>query len=298
MNKAPISVVITTYNDAEYLDQAIVSILNQELLPSELIIVDDGSTNLDAEKITNKYLSNERGVELFFFRKENGGASSARNLGLQKSKQKYISFLDVDDTMLSNNLKEKFNIISSLDDKYFGVFGDAIRSTGAVDHFPDFDGIADPNLLDIQEKGVPGGLPFYLFNKNALIEIGGLDENLRCNEDYDILIRLIKNKKLCVGTTNAGFYRNIRPNSLSRSNEPYRTFYASMFFLDKAKKLNYYDNATLNYKRMAAHITCAKGLIYQKQLFQAFTLARAGFKYSKPFTLKQKLVYYSTFSFL
>ena len=54
MIKAPISVVITTYNDFEYLEQAIQSVLEQTLLPSEIIIIDDGSEQLEAQAIADQ----------------------------------------------------------------------------------------------------------------------------------------------------------------------------------------------------------------------------------------------------
>jgi len=298
MIKAPISVVITTYNDFEYLEQAIQSVLEQTLLPSEIIIIDDGSEQLEAQAIADQFVDNSKGVIVRFYRKENGGASSARNLGIQKAKQDYLAFLDVDDRMLPSNLQEKYELIQNLDGNYFGVFGGAVRSTGEIEVFPSFDGVANPDLLDAQGQGIPGGSPFFLFNKASLIEIGGFDEKLKCNEDYDIIIRLIQAKKYCKGSTDAGFYRNLRHDSLSRPNDPKKAFNAVMQFLEKAEKNNFYSLEVLNYRKMAAHITCVKGLISKNKFFEAFLLSRAGFKYSKPCTIKQKLIYYFTFSFI
>lgn len=298
MEHAPISVVITTYNDHEYLDQAIQSVFTQELLPAELIVVDDGSVKLGAESITQKYIDNQEGVKVFFFRKENGGASSARNFGLQKASQKYIAFLDVDDKMLPNNLLEKYQLIRELNDEYFGVYGGAIRSTGEVEIFPSFDGVANPDLIDEQGKGVHGAVWAYLLNKEVVDSVGGFDESLECNEDFDFLIRLGRADKKCKGSVGANYYRNMRPGSLSRPDDPTKQFNRVMTFLGKAKKYSFYSPEYLNQRKMAAHITYVKGLLQQKKFLRAFVYARKGFKFSKPITKKQKIVYLVSLSFL
>lgn len=298
MKKAPISVIITTYNDYEFLDQAIQSVLEQNLLPEEIVVIDDGSSSPNAGTIVNRYINNRQNVQVCFFRKENGGASSARNFGLEKASQKYIAFLDVDDRMLPENLSEKYQLIKNLDDEYFGVYGGAIRSTGEVQLFNDFDGVADPDLIDEKGKGIPGGSPFFLFNKKAIEEIGGFDEDIKCNEDYDILIRLIKSNRKCKGSTTSGFYRNIRPGSLSRPHDPLQRFNCVMGFLKKAEANGFYSLEYLNERKMAIHVATVKGLLKQKKIWQAFVFARKGFKFSKPVTRKQKLVYFASFSFL
>lgn len=298
MNVAPISVVITTYNDYNYLSQAIESVLKQELLPIELLVVDDGSESFCAESIANQYNDNEQGVKVIFYRKENGGASSARNLGLLKASQPYIAFLDVDDKMLPDNLLEKYELIKKLGDEYFGVYGGATRSTGEIEVFPNFDGIANPDIIDEQNRGVPGGSPFFLFNKAVLIEVGGFDESIQCNEDYDLIIRLVKSNRKCKGSTGAGFYRNLRPDSLSRPSDPDKHFNRVMKFLEKAEKHGFYSNGYLNQRKMATYITYVKGLLQQKKFLTAFKYAREGFKYSKPITRKQKIVYLASLSFI
>lgn len=294
---APISVIITTFNDYQFLEQAIESVLEQLLLPSEIIVIDDGSELPEAEVITNKFIENDKNVKVSFYRKKNGGASSARNLGLKKAACDYIAFLDVDDRMLSNNLLDKYNLIKSLNEDYFGVYGTAIRSTGETEIFPDIDGIANADELDIQGEGIPGGSPFFLFNKSALVQIGGFDEELKCNEDYDILIRLIKAGKKVKGSTPAGFYRNLRQNSLSRPSDPMKHFTCVMFFLEKAEKFNFYSYNYLQERRMMAHMMLVKGLVLNGKLFMAMVFARKGFNFHKPVNVKQYLVYILSLSF-
>lgn len=298
MNTSPISVVITTYNDHSYLDQALDSVFSQNLKPSEIIVVDDGSDEYIPDNIVNKFASSSNGLSVSFFRKDNGGASSARNFGLKKSKYPFVAFLDVDDKMLENNLKEKYEIIRHLDDNYFGVYGGSLLSNGKKDSFCNIDGEINVELIDEPNVGIPGGSPFYLFNKQALLGIGGFDEELKCNEDYDLLIRLFKNNKKCKGSTGAGFYRNLRPNSLSRPNDPEKSFIRIMCFLDKAERSIYYSQSFLNKRKMMAHLLLVKSFLLKKKYFSAFKAARKAFGYSKPVTFKQKIIFFLSFSYV
>lgn len=296
--KSPISVIITVYNDYEYLEQAISSVIAQELLPSEIIVIDDGSKEEKAETITKSFIKNDHNINILFFKKENGGASSARNLGLEKSSFNYIAFLDVDDRMLSNNLKDKYNVIKMLDDNYFGVYGGSIRSDNKEEIFTLFDGVVNTSLIDTQIYGIPGGSPFFLFNKVSLKNIQGFDENLKCNEDYDLIIRLFKDNKKCKGIASPGFYRNIRVDSLSRNINHMITFERIMKFLEKAEKLNYYEEWFLKQRKMETYMLKVKDMLLKKDFTQAFFYARKAFSYSKPITFKQKLLYIVSFSFL
>ena len=95
-----ISVIIPTYNRSSLLKQAIDSVLQQTFNDFEVIVVDDGSTDDTRDVI--KQIGDER---IRYFYKDNGGASSARNLGLIKAQGEYISFLDSDDLWPENYLE-------------------------------------------------------------------------------------------------------------------------------------------------------------------------------------------------
>lgn len=294
----PISVVITVYNDHQYLQQALESIFEQTLLPSEIIVVDDGSIINVSENLVDKFTNNAQNIEVFFLKKVNGGASSARNYGLSVAKEDYIAFLDVDDKMLSNNLYDKYQCIKNLDEGFFGVYGGAITSEGIKQEFSVNEGSIDTSLIDVELVGIPGGVPFYLFKRNLLVAIGGFDENIKSNEDFDLLIRLIKENKKSWGINSIGYYRNIRKNSLSRPKNPMNSFNSVMFFLDKAEEHEYYSKEYLKRRRMSIHISLAKRLFLRGQFIKAFCYARKGFKFSSPFTAKQKILYFLSLSFI
>ena len=106
------SVIISIYNTGKYLHESINSLLNQTIgfeKNIQLILVNDGSTD-NSEDICLKYL-NEYPKNIFYAYKDNGGLSTARNLGLKYVKGKYINFLDPDDKWSRNSFKLVSNFI-------------------------------------------------------------------------------------------------------------------------------------------------------------------------------------------
>jgi len=88
-----VSVVIPTYNREDLLGRSALSVLNQTYGDFELIIVDDGSTDQ-----TRARVSEYQDSRIKYLYKENGGVSSARNLGIEQAAGEYIGFLDSDDS--------------------------------------------------------------------------------------------------------------------------------------------------------------------------------------------------------
>lgn len=89
-----VSVIIPVYNVEKYLNQCIESVLTQKYSNLEVLLIDDGSTDMSAE-ICDYYCTVDSRVRCFH--KPNGGAGSARNVGIKKAKGEYIYFLDSDD---------------------------------------------------------------------------------------------------------------------------------------------------------------------------------------------------------
>lgn len=89
-----ISVIVPVYNTVNYLERCVDSIRRQTWRNLEIIIVDDGSTD-NSGALAEKLAMEDKRVRVFH--KENGGSSSARNLGISQAKGDYIGFVDSDD---------------------------------------------------------------------------------------------------------------------------------------------------------------------------------------------------------
>jgi GalNAc5-diNAcBac-PP-undecaprenol beta-1,3-glucosyltransferase len=100
------SVIIPAYNRAYILPRTIQSVLNQQFENWELIIIDDGSKDNTAELM--KQYSDER---IHYHYQNNSERSAARNNGINRSKGKYICFLDSDDEFLPEHLSGLYRFI-------------------------------------------------------------------------------------------------------------------------------------------------------------------------------------------
>lgn len=106
MQKPLVSVIIPTFNREKYLREAIESVVNQSYKNIEIIVVDDGSTENYAERICNDFGA-------LFFKKENGGLSSARNFGIKNANGKYIALLDDDDVFVNTKIEKQVEVLEN-----------------------------------------------------------------------------------------------------------------------------------------------------------------------------------------
>lgn len=109
---APVfSVVIPVYNRAHLIERAIRSVLDQTYSDFEIIVIDDGSTDDSAAVVARVGDSRIRLID-----RENGGASAARNAGIDAARGRYIAFLDSDDTFLPHHLDTMRRLLDGTSD--------------------------------------------------------------------------------------------------------------------------------------------------------------------------------------
>lgn len=103
-----ISVIVPVYNVEEYLERCVNSLLGQSYKDIEILLIDDGSTDKSSE-ICDAYRQQDSRVRVFH--KKNGGQSEARNLGLEKAKGKFLSFVDSDDYVSPDYLSSLYTMM-------------------------------------------------------------------------------------------------------------------------------------------------------------------------------------------
>ena len=102
MEKIILSVIIPVYNVEKYLRKCVDSVLAQDIADMEVILIDDGSPD-NSGAICDEYAEKDTRVKVIH--KENGGAATARNVGLDIARGKYITFVDSDDYLLPNTYR-------------------------------------------------------------------------------------------------------------------------------------------------------------------------------------------------
>ncbi|MDA8752972.1 glycosyltransferase family 2 protein [Candidatus Marinimicrobia bacterium] len=179
-----ISVVIPSFNRKNTLSRSIDSVLKQTYKPSEIILVDDGSTDGTRGFILSSYPN----IKYFFQPKK--GVSSARNKGILESSSEWIAFLDSDDEWMPQKLEKQKKQL----EKHSGIFishtneiwiRNGVRVNQMKKH-QKYGGYIFDKCLDICRMS-PSSV---LIHKRVISDIGVFDETLQVCEDYDLWLRI------------------------------------------------------------------------------------------------------------
>lgn len=179
-----ISVIIPAYNQARYLPQAVESVWAQTLTSSEIILVDDGST--DATETVVQELA-ERGP-LTGLRQPNAGPAAARNRGIRESHGDWIAFLDADDYWLPGKLEAQLTLLEKSDSDFAYCGSVVVDDLGTPLAYRQ----AAPSDCLLQD--LPWGnrlaTPTVIAKRSLLGLTGLFDESLSFGEDWDLWMRL------------------------------------------------------------------------------------------------------------
>jgi glycosyltransferase involved in cell wall biosynthesis len=240
-----VSIVIPAYNSANYLPQALDSVLNQTFRDYEIIVVDDGSTD-ETEQVLAPY----RGL-IRYIRKENGGPASARNAGIRQASGEYIAFLDADDIWLPDKLQSQIDFISKNPDLHVlftdcAIFDQHGFVTSSIKENHNIS--ARITFQDLLTKHfVP--MSSIIVKRACLDEIGLFDESLTGAEDYNLYLRLAQ--KFQFGYLDKVLvYHRKHENSLSEDLEQMRR--DELTNLDKIANL--FPDAKIDKRKLVAQI--------------------------------------------
>ena len=198
---AVVTVITPCYNQAEYLPDALNSVLAQTYTNWECIIVDDGSTD-DTRKVVALFC--EKDGRIKYYRTENGGPSAARNFGIQQAQGKYILPLDGDDKISPNYVEECLQKITS-SEKIKLVYAKGEK----------FGTLTGPwKLKKYSWQTLLLGNCMHncgMFRKKDWEDIGGYDTNMREGlEDWEFWLNLLDETAEVVMLETATFYWRIK----------------------------------------------------------------------------------------
>jgi GT2 family glycosyltransferase len=181
-----VSVIITTFNDTEFLADAIRSVIAQTHAADEIIVVDDGSDRSPAQVLDDF-------PNVTLIRKQNGGLASARNAGHRQTTSSFICFLDADDRLKPDALAAGLASFRSCPQAALVYGGHHQIGPNGSRRGPDnFKPPGNDPYATLLTGNVIGMHAAVLFRRDVLLELGGYDEQLRCGEDYDLYLRIAR----------------------------------------------------------------------------------------------------------
>ena len=195
-----VTVVITTYNHAHFLAEAIDSVIGQNHPADEIIVVDDGSSDDPGTVVASR-------PEVQFIRQRNQGLASARNTGLWAASSEAIVFLDADDRLLPNALEQGLACLARAPRSGLAYGGyrrtDAEwRPIGEDRYHP----VVDP-YTDFLQVNLIGMHAAVMYSRDRLREIGGFDTSLQRCEDYDVYLRMAQTHPIASHPNTVAEYR-------------------------------------------------------------------------------------------
>lgn len=205
-----VSVIIPAFNAEKFIKDAIESVVSQTFQNFEILVIDDGSTDLTKEIVLS--IEDSR---IKYIYKNNGGASSARNKGIENATGKYIAFLDYDDLWMPDKLQmqlDKFSGEPDLGLVYCWV--ESIDIEGKTRFFskPDNEGWVYNDLF-FDNFLHNGSVP--LIKTKCFEKVGLFDENLSNAQDWQMWFNIAKYYKFGVVKEILVKYR-VRDDSLSK----------------------------------------------------------------------------------
>jgi glycosyltransferase involved in cell wall biosynthesis len=246
------SIVIPLYNKEQSIKKTIESVLNQTYQNFELLIVNDGSTDSSVEIV-----SAIKDKRIKIINKENGGVSSARNLGIIASTNCYIAFLDGDDLWLNNYLEEFNNLIIDYPNNviygsnYFIKLNEnCIEELNFIN--TGFRGVFS-NYFKIAQKN-------WLFHSSAIIINNKIlnsevlfDERQTMGEDFDFWFQVVEKGNVAYINKPLVIYNNDDPNRAMKKKHQITKNY--IFYSKKFKDL---ENKNKDFNKLINRIRTQK----------------------------------------
>lgn len=291
-NKPVISVIVPIYNAKKYLRACIDSILSQTFVDFELLLINDGSTD-GCNAICDEYALKDTRVKLFY--KENGGVSSARNLGLDNACGEWITFVDSDDCLNELFLAE-ICFFEDVDIVVSGVkfinsnksFVPPLIRKMKIDD--------DLSFIDIQFTKLYFRTPWTKFYRNDIIQQNKLrfSVDFFCGEDTDFNLRYMQSVKYLGFSSKALYYYNdvdVQLYKYKMNSEQYQIHLSSLL-----KNLDY---LSLKYGYTFPALNCTLKGIFKYLLFLHFADIKTytSFKKEAISFKKNKCVWYEASSF-
>lgn len=216
--KIDVSIILPVYNAANYIINLLNSLNSQTLKDIEFLIIDDGS-NDNTNEVIRDHLFKLQDKRFKLIEKENGGVSSARNLGIKLAKGKYLIFIDADDHISNNFVEEYYRTIftSKNDIEFFTI--ERVSTTGK--HLSNAAYLTKVNHIDVKPLTFiqlvtnfrAWAYPPSYISRRELWDNNFFPEKYSYEEDSVALFQILfKYDNLKIGLNRSCFYKYVQNN--------------------------------------------------------------------------------------
>ncbi len=184
-----VSVIIPCFNVKDYIEECLNSVFFQTYKNVEIIVVDNNCTDDTIQRAVS--FSDRNEIKIKIIKETHQGAASARSTGIKISKGTWLQFLDADDLLLPKKLEHQINLIEN----------DTCLIAGATIER----GILGKEKLETPNTNIGYGLLkgyrnvgstcSNLWQKDAVLAVGGFDKTLFSGEEYDLMCKLFTSGK-------------------------------------------------------------------------------------------------------
>lgn len=210
-----VSVVVTSYNYAAFLQPCVESVLGQTYRNLELLLVDDGSTDA-TDQVVQRWAADPR---FQYIKQQHAGQATARNAGVRRSRGAVLAFLDADDCWHPTKLEKQLERFAN---PQVGVVYSRARYIDAqgveVDFRPSGDYLLPRRGAVMQYLVFDNFVPFSssLVRRHCFEQVGGFDESLAMADDWDLWLRLSVDNRFDYVDEPLFYYRMGHAGQLSR----------------------------------------------------------------------------------
>ena len=192
--KNKFSVLISVYNKekANNLDDSLHSIINQTLMPDEIVLVEDGPLTKELDDVIEKYVKKYKNIFKIVKSLKNVGLGKALNLGLKECSYDYVARMDSDDCSVNDRFEKEMNTILTKDLDVVGSiideYDESMNTFISKRYVPEFYN----EIKKYAKKRNPVNHVSVVFKKEKVLEVGSY---MDCPffEDYYLWVRMIKN---------------------------------------------------------------------------------------------------------